>query len=92
MKFNAECWKQRRAVLALVTSLLTACATVSSEPVAGVCPPVVEYSAGFQARAAEEVAMLPQSSAAVEMLKDYAITRELTRVCSRKPLKAVARD
>jgi len=64
-----------------VTSLLSACATVSSERVAGVCPPVVEYDAGFQARAAEEVKALPEGSAVVEMLSDYAVIREQARGC-----------
>jgi hypothetical protein len=65
----------------IVMSLLSACATVSSKPVAGVCPPVAEYDAGFQARAAEEVKALPEGSAVVEMLSDYAVMREQTRAC-----------
>ena len=81
MKFNAECWKPRLAALAIVTSLLTACATVSSERVTGVCPPVVEYNAGFQARAAEEVLLLPDGSIVVEMLSDYAVMQEQAQVC-----------
>lgn len=55
-------------------SLLTACATVNSEPVARICPLVVEYDAGVQVRAAEEVQELPGGSAVVEMLNDYAGT------------------
>jgi hypothetical protein len=81
MKFNAKCLKPRLAALAIVTSLLSACATVSSEQVTGVCPPVVEYDAGFQARAAEEVQALPEGSAIVEMLSDYAVMREQARGC-----------
>jgi len=65
----------------IVTSLLSACATVGSERVVGVCPPVVEYDAGFQARAAEEVQALSKGSAVVEMLRDYAVMREQARVC-----------
>ena len=64
-----------------MTSLLSACATVSSELVAGVCPPVVEYDAGFQAKAAEEVKALPEGSAVVDMLSDYAVLREQARGC-----------
>jgi len=47
MKSNAECSKPRLAALVIVTSLLSACATVSSERFTSVCPPVVEYDAGF---------------------------------------------
>jgi len=47
-----------------------------------VCPPVVEYDAGFQARAAAEVKTLPDGSVVVEMLSDYAVMREQARVCS----------
>jgi hypothetical protein len=41
----------------------------------------VEYSAEFQARAAEELALLPGGSAVVEMLSDYAVMREQARAC-----------
>ena len=81
MKSSAECSKLRLVALAIVTSFLSACATVSSELVAGVCPPVVEYSQGFQARAAEELPLLPVGSAIVKMLGDYAIIREQARIC-----------
>lgn len=83
MEFNAECWTRRLAVLALVTSWLTGCATVGSETGGGaVCPPVVEYSREFQARAAEELGLLPDGSAIVEMMGDYAVLREQARGCS----------
>jgi len=83
MGYNAKCWKLWRVGLIIVTSLLSACATVSSEPITGVCPPVVEYSVGFQARAAKEVLALPDGSAIVEMLSDYAVMREQARGCQR---------
>ena len=83
MKYNAECCRLRRAGLAIVTSLLSACATVGSERVTGVCPPVVEYDAGVQARAAEEVLLLPDGSAVVEMMADYAVMREQGRICQQ---------
>jgi hypothetical protein len=54
---------------------------VSSEQATGVCPPVVEYDAEFQARAAEEVQALPEGSAIVEILSDYAVMREQARGC-----------
>ncbi len=65
----------------IVTSLLSACATVSSEQATGVCPPVVEYDDGFQAKVAEQVRALPEGSEIVEMLSDYAVMREQARGC-----------
>jgi len=47
-----------------------------------VCPPVVEYDDGFQARAAEEVQALSEGSVIVEMLSDYAVMREQARACT----------
>ncbi len=84
MTSNAGCWKRHLAALAIATSLLSGCATVGSEPgIATVCPPVVEYSREFQARAAEELARLPHGSAIAEMLSDYAVIRDQVRMCSR---------
>jgi len=82
MKSSAECSRPRLAALMIVTSLLSACATVGSERMTGVCPPVAEYDAGFQTRAAEEVKALPEGSAIVEMLSDYAVMREQARGCA----------
>ena len=42
----------------------------------------LEYSAGLQAQAAEEVQELPKGSALVEMLSDYAVMREQAKRCS----------
>jgi len=42
---------------------------------------VVEYDDGFLAQAAEEMQALPEGSAVVEMLSDYAVMREQARVC-----------
>nr|WP_243837738.1 hypothetical protein [Rhodovulum visakhapatnamense] len=50
-----------------------------TEQAACACPPVVEYSREFQAQAAEELAVLPNGSAVVEMLADYAVMREQAR-------------
>ena len=77
MMSNVGCWRRRLAVLAITTSLLSGCATVGSDdngPAA--CPPVVEYSREFQARAAEELALLSEGSASAEMLADYAVMRD----------------
>ncbi len=82
MTSNGGCSRRRRAALAIATSLLSGCATVGSDGSGpGACPPVVEYSREFQARAAEELALLPEGSAIAEMLSDYAVMREQARVC-----------
>ena len=82
MTSNARCWRRQLAVLAIATSLLGGCATVGSETGGtGTCAPVIEYSREFQARAAEELALLPEGSAVAEMLSDYAVMREQARVC-----------
>ena len=81
---KARCWKPQLAALAIATSLLSGCATVSSDGRAiGTCPPVVEYSREFQARAAEELTRLPEGSALVEMSSDYAVMRDQARRCIR---------
>jgi hypothetical protein len=43
---------------------------------------VVEYDDGVQERAAEEVQALPEGSAIVEMLSDYALMREQAGACN----------
>ena len=59
MTFNAGCWTLRLAALVIEASLLSGCARGGSEPrVVTVCPPVVEYSREFQARAADELDLL----------------------------------
>ena len=81
MTYNAECWRLPCAVLVLATIWLSGCATVGSdrsEP--GACPPVVECSRKFQVRAAEDLAVLPEGSAVVGMLVDYAVMREEVRI------------
>jgi len=83
MLSNARCWKPQLAALAIATSLLSGCATVGSNPpIAIVCPPVVQYSREAQARAAEELNLLPDGSAIAEMLSDYAVIREQARACN----------
>ena len=82
MTSNVGCWKRRLAVLAITTSLLNGCGTVRSEDGRlATCPPVVEYGREFQARAADELALLPQGSALAEMLSDYAVVRNQARAC-----------
>ncbi|KND19461.1 hypothetical protein ADZ37_10840 [Pannonibacter phragmitetus] len=84
MTSNAGCSMRRLAALVIAAISLTGCATGGSEPrMATVCPPVVEYSREFQARAADELDLLPEGSAIAEMLSDYAVIRDQVRMCSR---------
>ena len=59
---------------------LTGCATGGSETSAP-CPPVVEYTAADQARAADEVGASPEGAVIVRMLSDYAVLRDQSRAC-----------
>ncbi|WP_341870498.1 hypothetical protein [Paracoccus shanxieyensis] len=45
------------------------------------CPPVVDYTAADQARAADEVAALSEGAVIVRMLTDYAVLRDQARAC-----------
>ena len=77
MKSNDGCWRRRLAVLVIGASWLTGCATAGFEATgSAACPPVVEYSREFQAQVAEELALLPDGSAVVAMMGDYAVMRE----------------
>ena len=81
MKPNDGCSRLRRVVLVHATIWLTGCVTGASD-VGGIaaCPPVVKYSREFQARAAEELALLPEESAIAEMLADYAVMRDVSQI------------
>ncbi len=82
MTSNAGCWRRQLAALAIATSLLSGCATDGSEPgIATACPPVVEYTRELQARAADELDLLPEGSAIAEMLADYSVMRTQVRSC-----------
>jgi hypothetical protein len=59
---------------------LTGCATDDSDTRAP-CPPVVEYTAEDQTRAADEVEALPEGPVIVRMLGDYAVLRDQARAC-----------
>jgi len=82
MTSNGGCWRRQLAALANATISPSGCATVCSEDGRlATCPPVVEYGREFLARAAEEIALLPEGSAIAEMLADYAVMREQARAC-----------
>ncbi|MFN3972888.1 MAG: hypothetical protein ACK4L4_16215 [Gemmobacter sp.] len=59
---------------------LTGCAMGASETRAP-CPPVVEYTAALQARAAAEIKALPEGAVIVRMLSDYAVLRDQAQAC-----------
>jgi len=42
---------------------------------------VVEYGREFQARAADELILLPDDSAIAEMLSDYSVMRNQAKAC-----------
>lgn len=82
MMFNARCSTQLLVALGIATISLTGCATGIFEPrTVTVCPPVVDYSRTFQARAADELDLLPSGSAIAEMLADYSVMRDQARAC-----------
>ena len=83
MTFSARCWKRRLVVLAIVASLPSGCGTGGSERSATtVCPPVVEYNAELQASTAADLETLPDGSAVVVLLSDYAVMRDQARACT----------
>ena len=82
MTYNDGCWRLRLAVLAIGASWLTGCATAGFEANGlAACPPVEDYSREIRNRATEELALLPERSAVVEMMADYAVLREQVRIC-----------
>jgi hypothetical protein len=69
----------------IATNWLTGCATEGFEADGlAACPPVVEYSREFQAQAGHELTLLPDGSAVVKMMVDYAVMREQADSCSWK--------
>lgn len=60
-------------------TLLSACGTAGSDH--GACPPVVQYPAAVQERAATEIEALPQESIIAEMMTDYHVLRRHARAC-----------
>ena len=80
MKSNARCWTPPAAAPLIAMLWLSACAMASSDGEVP-CPPVVEYSAADQTRAADEVDALPEDAMVVRMLSDYAVLRDQARAC-----------
>jgi len=64
----------------IVMLWLTGCAMGGSEA-AVPCPPVVDYTATEQVRAADEIDDLPEGATIIRMLGDYAVLRDQARAC-----------
>ena len=45
------------------------------------CPPVVDYTAADQAKAADEVEALSEGAVIVRLLSDYAVLRDQAQAC-----------
>ncbi len=73
------CLKPGLIALGTAMILSSGCARVVSDHAA--CPPVVEYPAEFQRRAAAEVEALPTGAAVETMLADYYVMRQQARAC-----------
>ena len=80
MKSNVKCWTLPAAAPLIAMLWLTGCATGSSDAQMP-CPPIVEYTAADQSRAASEVEALPDSAIIIRMLSDYAVLRDQARAC-----------
>lgn len=61
---------------------LTACATGGSDRGGAVCPPVVAYDQAERGKAAVELEALPDGSALVGMMADYAVMRAQAQACA----------
>lgn len=70
-------------VVPLIAMLsLTGCAAGGSDSGgSGACPPVLDYTAAEQDRAAGEVEVLPEGAVIIRMLSDYAVLRDQARAC-----------
>jgi len=80
MKSNARCWTPPAVVPLIGMLWLSACAMGGSDTRAP-CPPVVEYSAADQSRAAAEIEALPEGAVVIQMMSDYAVLRDQARAC-----------
>jgi hypothetical protein len=80
MKSNARCWTPPAAAPLIGMLWLSACAMGDFDAQTR-CPPVVEYSAAEQTRAADEVDALADDALIVRLLGDYAVLGDQARVC-----------
>lgn len=63
-----------------MTLWLSACATAGSDARAP-CPPVVDYTAAEQARAAGEIEALPDGAVIIRKFGDHPVQRDQARAC-----------
>ena len=80
MPSTARCSTPPPAALLIAILWLSGCAMAGSDARAP-CPPVVDYTAAEQARAADEVEGLPEGAVIARMLSDYAVLRDQARAC-----------
>jgi hypothetical protein len=80
MPSTARCSTPPPAALLIAMLWLTGCAMGGPETRAP-CPPVVDYTAAEQTRAADEVEALSEGAVIVRMLSDYAMLRDKARAC-----------
>lgn len=80
MPSTARCSTLPPAALLIAMLWLAGCAMAGSDARAP-CPPVVDYSAADQTRAADELEALPEGAVIVRMLSDYAVLRDQARAC-----------
>lgn len=64
-------------IFAMVSFSLSGC--MSTQINTG-CPPLVQYSAETQRKAADEIEKLPDDSAVARMISDYKKTRDACRI------------
>jgi hypothetical protein len=85
MTFSGECWRRRLVVLAIATNLPSGCGTDGSDhAIVAVCPPIVDYGAGWQVQAATELQGLPEGSAVATLISDYTVMRDQARACNTR--------
>lgn len=78
MRFKG-CLRPGLIGLATATILLSGCAREASDHSA--CPPVVEYPAGIQERAAAKIELLRPGTVLEGMLADYHVLRRQAEAC-----------
>lgn len=80
MLSTARCSTPLPAALLIAMLSLTGCAMGGSDTRAP-CPPVVDYTAADQAKAADEVEALSEGAVIVRLLSDYAVLRDQAQAC-----------
>jgi hypothetical protein len=81
--------KLKVSALAIVTSLLSGCAsTVYKTQLEVYCPPIKEYSVEFGLDLADELESLPEGkSNIVTVIADYVALRDVIRACNENSKK-----